>query len=85
MSDVDDASSPNEDLRSIRNASADASRGSRDVVKPIKRISSQKILEKLELIEKNLKNYLINLNKLKSQWIKIVMLTRIREAYMLIN
>ena len=56
-----------------------------DVVKPIKRISSQKILEKLELIEKNLKNYLINLNQLKSQWIKIVMLTRIREAYMLIN
>ena len=72
MSDVDDAS-------------ADASRGSRDIVKPIKRISSQKILEKLELIGKNLKNYLINLNKLKSQWINIVMLTRIREAYMLIN
>ena len=56
-----------------------------DVVKPIKRISSQNILEKLELIEKNLKNYLINLNKLKSQWINIVMLTRKKEAYMLIN
>ena len=45
MSDVDDAS-------------ADASRGSRDVVKPIKRISSQKILEKLELIEKKLEELL---------------------------
>ena len=56
-----------------------------DVVKPIKRISSQKILEKLELIEKKLEELLNNLNKLKSQWIKIVMLTRIREAYMLIN
>ena len=37
MSDVDDAS-------------ADASRGSCDFVKPIEHISSQKILEKLELI-----------------------------------
>ena len=45
MSDVDDAS-------------ADASRCSRDVVKPIKRISSQKILEKLELIEKKLEELL---------------------------
>ena len=49
MSDVDDAS-------------ADASRGSRDVVKPIKHISSQKILEKLELIEKQLEE---SLNKPK--------------------
>ena len=73
MSDVDDAS-------------ADASRGSRDVVKPIKRISSQKILEKLELIEKKLEELLNKPKQVKkNQWIKIVMLTRIREAYMLIN
>ena len=41
-----------------------------EVVKPIRRISSQKILEKLELID---------------QWIKIVMCIRIREMFMLIN
>ena len=46
MSDVDDAS-------------ADASRGSRDVVKPIKHISCQMILEKLELIEKKINELLI--------------------------
>ena len=45
MSDVDDAS-------------ADASRCSRDVAKPVKRISSQKILERLELIEKKLEELL---------------------------
>ena len=46
MSDVDDAS-------------ADASRGSRDFVKPIKHISSQQILEKLELMEKKINELLI--------------------------
>ena len=72
MSDVDDAS-------------ADASRDSRDIVKPIKRISSQKILEKLELIEKKLEELRNKPKQITNQWIKIVMLTRIREAYMLIN
>ena len=56
-----------------------------DVVKPIKRISSQQILEKLELIEKKIKEVLNKTKQVKKQWIKIVMLTRIREAYMLIN
>ena len=62
----------------------DFASGEDDVVKPIKHISSQKILEKLELIEKN--EELINKPKqVKNKWIKLVILTRIREAYMLID
>ena len=55
-----------------------------EVVKPIKCISNQKILEKLELIEKKI-DELIQKKQVKNQWRKIVILTRIREAYMLIN
>ena len=57
------------------------------VIKPIKRISSQKILEKLDLIEKKINELLtnLNLNQLINQWIKILMCIRIREMFMSIN
>ena len=63
----------------------DFASGEDDVVKPIKRISSQKFLEKLELIEKKLEESVNKPNQVKNQWIKIVMLTGTREAYMSIN
>ena len=55
-----------------------------DIVKPIKRISSQKILEKLELIEK-ISELLTKPKRVKKPMDKIVMCRRIREAYMLIS
>ena len=57
-----------------------------DEVKETKATKFQRILDKLELIEKAVNK--LNEDKpkpVKNQWIKIVMLTRIREAYMLIN
>ena len=56
-----------------------------DIVKPIKRISSQKILEKLELIEKKNSELLTKPKRVKKPMDKIVMCRRIREAYMLIS
>ena len=57
-----------------------------DEVKETKATKFQRILDKLELIEKAVNK--LNEDKpkpVKNYWIKIVMLTRIREACLLIN
>ena len=51
-----------------------------EVVKPIKRTGSQKILKKLELIDERLTKYLINLNQSINSWIKTAIFPKLKEC-----